>query len=76
MKVYVLLYHNQCPSDNDVFTNIVKICDSMETAKEEQKLTRTIFFNHDHYCPDLEWLEIKEFSVTTRFTGLNDDQAI
>ena len=72
MKVYALIHNTRDTSitlEDRVYSSIVKICDSMETAQEEQKTAITLFFNHDRYSPDLEWFEIKEFTLTERITG-------
>lgn len=71
-KVYALIHKTRDTSitlEDRVYSSIVKICDSMETAQEERRIATTLFFNHDHYCPDLEWFEIEEFTLTERIKG-------
>lgn len=71
-KVYALIHKTKDTSitfGDMVYSSIVKICDSMETAQEERRIATTLFFNHDHYCPDSEWLEIEEFTLTERIKG-------
>ena len=72
MKVYALIHNTRDTSitlEDRVYSSVVKICDSMKTAKKEQSLTSIMFFNHEHHCPELEWFEIKEFTLTTRYEG-------
>tara|TARA_R110000751_G_scaffold67275_1_gene137391 strand:+ start:16 stop:261 length:246 start_codon:yes stop_codon:yes gene_type:complete len=72
MKVYALIHNTRDTSvtlEDRIYSSVIKVCDSMETAKKEQSLTSILFFNHEHFSPELEWFEIKEFTVTTRFNG-------
>ena len=76
MKVYTLTYNTRDTSitlEDRVYSSVLKICDSMETAKEEQEIATKAMISHEHFCPELEWFEISEFVVTTRF---KDDKYI
>tara|TARA_R110000751_G_scaffold151579_1_gene256545 strand:- start:219 stop:470 length:252 start_codon:yes stop_codon:yes gene_type:complete len=72
MKVYALIHNTRDTSvtlEDRVYSSVLKICDSMETAKKEQSVAERVLCNHKHYCPELEWFEIKEFTLTTRYKG-------
>lgn len=65
-KVYILTHNTRDTSitlGDRVYSSILRVCDSLETAIEERKIAIDLFFNHDDYSPELEWFEIKEFPI-------------